>query len=97
MRPYLSVGAGGQDGNGLIHGGQQRPQGQADFLTDRTTPSVRTHVKEFHASNDSVSFQLHGFSFPFHHFWENCFFFFFFLRKISVFLFHSAEPDLIKL
>lgn len=35
MRPYLSVGAGGQNRHGLIHRGQQRPQGQADFLTDR--------------------------------------------------------------
>lgn len=35
MRPYLSVGAGRQDRDGLIHRGQQRPQGQADFLTDK--------------------------------------------------------------
>lgn len=34
--PYLSVGAGRQDGNGLIHRGQQRPQGQADLLTDES-------------------------------------------------------------
>lgn len=37
--PYLSVGAGWQDGNGLIHRGQQRPQGQADLLADESTPS----------------------------------------------------------
>lgn len=35
--PYLSVGAGRQDGNGLIHRGQQRPQGQADLLRDEST------------------------------------------------------------
>lgn len=37
--PYLSVGAGWQDGNGLIHRGQQRPQGQADLLADESTAS----------------------------------------------------------
>lgn len=40
--PYLSVSAGWQAGDGVVHSGQQCPQGQADVLGDRTA-CVRQH------------------------------------------------------
>lgn len=79
------MGAGGQDRNGLIHRGQQCPQGQADLLTDRRPhQSLGTHTRQLHASHDvSPSSNRTFISFSTT------------LGKFSCISFHSPEHDLV--
>lgn len=61
------MGAGRQDGNGLIHRGQQRPQGQADLLTDESA------VLRAADPARRLPFRLRRFLLPSPHCGEHCY------------------------